>query len=172
MFWQVRIHFNKKSIFREIFHWKLLILRGWMIPLEIFFKYNSNFWVMSIIARCHTHSTWKLLNGKNTLHLAKSFHDWRASLSWLSVSPYHPFILNPLIQKLSSGSMVLLTITFELRMILQNIWRRVVGNVLINISPSNILNKCFSLSPIHPLNPLILKSSSRNWCLDRWYFWR
>ena len=30
-------------------------------------------------------------------------------------------------------------ITFELRMILQNILRRVVGNVLINISPPNIL---------------------------------
>ena len=40
--------------------------------------------------------------------------------------------------KLLSGSMILLTITFELRMISQNIWRRVVGNVLINISPSNI----------------------------------
>ena len=35
--------------------------------------------------------------------------------------------------------MILWTITFELRMILQNICRRVVGNVLINISPSNIL---------------------------------
>ena len=35
--------------------------------------------------------------------------------------------------------MILWTITFELRMILQNISRRVVGNVLINISPSNIL---------------------------------
>ena len=42
-------------------------------------------------------------------------------------------------RKLSSGVMILLTITFELGIILQNIWRRVVGNVLINISPSNIL---------------------------------
>ena len=41
--------------------------------------------------------------------------------------------------KLSSGSMLLLMINFDLRMILQNLWRRVVGNVLMNISPSNIL---------------------------------
>ena len=35
--------------------------------------------------------------------------------------------------------MILLTITFALGIILQNIWRRVVDDVLINISPSNIL---------------------------------
>ena len=35
--------------------------------------------------------------------------------------------------------MIFLTITFELGIILQNIRRRVVGIVLINISPSNIL---------------------------------
>ena len=40
--------------------------------------------------------------------------------------------------KLLSGSMILLTITLKLRMVLQNIGRSVVGNVLINISPSNI----------------------------------
>ena len=34
--------------------------------------------------------------------------------------------------------MILLTITLKLRMILQNISRGVVGNVLINVSPSNI----------------------------------
>ena len=34
--------------------------------------------------------------------------------------------------------MILLTITSELSLILQNIWRRVVGNVLNNISHSNI----------------------------------
>ena len=40
--------------------------------------------------------------------------------------------------KLSSGSIRLLTITWELSLILQNVWRRVVGKVLINISPANI----------------------------------
>ena len=43
-----------------------------------------------------------------------------------------------IIQKLSSGSMILLRVTFDIRMILQNIWRRVVGNVMINILPPNI----------------------------------
>ena len=33
--------------------------------------------------------------------------------------------------------MILKAITLKLRIILQNIWRRVVGNVLMNISPSN-----------------------------------
>ena len=43
-----------------------------------------------------------------------------------------------LLHKLSSGSMQFLAITLEMRMISQNIWRRVVGDVLINISLSNI----------------------------------
>ena len=54
----------------------------------------------------------------------------------------HTALLNPLtlafLQKLLSGSIILLTITFKLRMILQNIRRRVIVNVLINILPSNI----------------------------------
>ena len=33
--------------------------------------------------------------------------------------------------------MIIFTITQNSRIILQDIWRRVVGNVLINISPSN-----------------------------------
>ena len=37
-----------------------------------------------------------------------------------------------------SGSNILLTTTKELGMILRNISRRVVGNVVIHISPSNI----------------------------------
>ena len=37
-----------------------------------------------------------------------------------------------------SGPDIILTITLELRMFLQNISRRVAGNVLINIPPSNI----------------------------------
>ena len=48
-------------------------------------------------------------------------------------SPLTEFVL-----ELSSGSMILLIITLELGMYLQTIWRRVVGNVLINISLSNI----------------------------------
>ena len=40
--------------------------------------------------------------------------------------------------KFSSASMILLAITLELRIILQNISRRVVGYVLMNVSPSNI----------------------------------
>ena len=40
--------------------------------------------------------------------------------------------------KLLSGFKVLFTITCKLRIISQNIWRRVVGSVLINISPSII----------------------------------
>ena len=43
-----------------------------------------------------------------------------------------------LLLKLSSGSMILLIITSELSILLENIWRRVVGNVLMYISPSNI----------------------------------
>ena len=39
---------------------------------------------------------------------------------------------------LSSGSIILLTVTLKVRMILQNIWRRVVGYVLIAISLTNI----------------------------------
>ena len=42
---------------------------------------------------------------------------------------------------MSSGSMILLTITCELRIISQNIWRRVVANVLIkSSSPISFLN--------------------------------
>ena len=33
--------------------------------------------------------------------------------------------------------MILMIITLKLRMVLQNIWRRIVGNVLIDISSSN-----------------------------------
>ena len=44
----------------------------------------------------------------------------------------NPFIM---LMKMTSGAM---------RMILQNIWRRVVGNVLINISPSKIFQASLS----------------------------
>ena len=39
--------------------------------------------------------------------------------------------------KLSSGSKILLILSWEFRIVLQKISRRVVGNVLINIFPSN-----------------------------------
>ena len=39
---------------------------------------------------------------------------------------------------MSSGPVTFMTITLKVRIILENIWRRVVGNVQINISPLNI----------------------------------
>ena len=50
------------------------------------------------------------------------------------------------LQILLSGSKILLTKTLELRMVLQNIWRWVVGDVLTDISPPTIflLNYAFS----------------------------
>ena len=42
------------------------------------------------------------------------------------------------VKKLSSGSMIILIITWVFRIILQNIWRRVVGSSRSNISLSNI----------------------------------
>ena len=45
---------------------------------------------------------------------------------------------------LSSASLILLTITLELTTILQNISSRVVGSVLMNISPSNIFQTMLS----------------------------
>ena len=53
------------------------------------------------------------------------------------------------IQKLSSGSEILLTITLELKMISQNISRIIVGNVLINISSSNIFSTTLMLGGYH-----------------------
>ena len=51
--------------------------------------------------------------------------------------------------RLSSRSMILFTVTWELRTILQNIWSRVVDNVLVNISPSNIFLTRLSPKNIH-----------------------
>ena len=58
-------------------------------------------------------------------------------------------MLKNLLGQLSSGSMILLTITFKLMMISQNISRRVVGNVLVNISPSNISLTMLSPARFH-----------------------
>ena len=45
--------------------------------------------------------------------------------------------------------MIHLKITLELTLILLNISRRVVGNILINISPSNIFSTMFLLARLH-----------------------
>ena len=55
-----------------------------------------------------------------------------------TVSFLNPLMLKDVLQILSSGSIILLTITLELRMVSQTIWRRVFGDVLTDISPSNI----------------------------------
>ena len=48
-------------------------------------------------------------------------------------------------------------------MVLQNIWRGVVGNVLIDISPSNIfLTNCFSLQNVIKIVRLLLAAVSIN----------
>ena len=54
-------------------------------------------------------------------------------------SPIHPPSLLLQCGTLSSGSLILSKITWNLRMILQNIWRGVVGIVMINISSPNII---------------------------------
>ena len=58
-------------------------------------------------------------------------------------------MLKDFFQKLSSGSLILMTTIFELRLILQNIWMRVVINILINISPSNIFPNMFLPAIFH-----------------------
>ena len=62
------------------------------------------------------------------------------AVSVILYTPLHlyPLMLKELLQQLPSASMALFTITSELRMISQNIWRRVVENVLMNIFPLNI----------------------------------
>ena len=48
-------------------------------------------------------------------------------------------LFNPLMSKLSSGSKILLSITWKLRVILENIWRIVVSYIFITVS-SDIYN--------------------------------
>ena len=62
-------------------------------------------------------------------------HWWRVSVMVQYPLFWSSYLVS---RKLSSGSFIHLTITLELKKILQNIWRRVVGSVLINISPWNI----------------------------------
>ena len=61
----------------------------------------------------------------------------------------NPLMLKDISKNLSSGSLILMTTIFELRLILQNIWRRVVIYILINISPSNIFLNMFSPAIFH-----------------------
>ena len=56
-----------------------------------------------------------------------------------------PISDNELLRTLSSGSLTFLTIILKLRVILKNSWMRVVRNVLINISLSDVFHVCFSL---------------------------
>ena len=49
-----------------------------------------------------------------------------------------PIYAKELYLKLSSGSLILLTITWNLRMILLSFLSRVVSNYQMNISPSNV----------------------------------
>ena len=71
-----------------------------------------------------------------------NFHNWRSgtresySLS-ISISLAHACLRIPGKSSWSSGPMILLIITLELKMILQNIRWRVIGIGMINISPSN-----------------------------------
>ena len=85
---------------------------------------------------------------------------------------------------LSSGSKKLLTITLNLGIILQNIWRLVARNVQINISPSNIFTNTPSSERFHQscqiaygsyehqwVNPLILAAAESTWQFW-WNLWR
>ena len=71
-----------------------------------------------------------------TLKWKRRWHDL-----WPIVRHRQRFLLSPLIfkrMKLPTESKVSLTISLELKTVKKNIWRRVVGNVPINISRSHI----------------------------------
>ena len=67
------------------------------------------------------------------------------------------------LQKTLSGSMILLAIPLILRIILQNIWRRVVDDVLINISPSNIFLTFLLPASFHQKCKADLGCSEHKW---------
>ena len=58
-------------------------------------------------------------------------------------------LLKELLRKLLSGSMILLIITLELRMILQDIRTTAVADVLLKISPKNIFETTPLLERFH-----------------------
>ena len=66
------------------------------------------------------------------------------------------------LHKVSSGPKILMTVTSELRMILQSIWWRVVDCVLNNISPSNIFLTMFFPTRFHQNCPSVFAAVSTN----------
>ena len=120
---------NWKSIWRKIvsFWFTIILLRMYICSENWFFR------KMKIVWQC-----WgidlklKIELNRNSLVGGCGHMNGRKTV-------INPIILKEFLQKLSSGSVILLTITFKMRMILQTIWRRVVGNVLIDFSPSIIL---------------------------------
>ena len=72
-----------------------------------------------------------------------------------------------ILQQVSSGSMILWKLTSELTMILQNISSRVVGNVLINISPSNIFSTMLLAAGLNKLYQAALAAVSINGLISK-----
>ena len=87
------------------------------------------------------------------------------------------------LKKLSSRSVLLLTVSLELEIILQNIWRRVVGGVLIDTTPSNIFSTMLLLKRFHQvfqallaaprvngltLMLLVANFTNTQWCKKTW----
>ena len=117
--WQFWGNLSRESIAWKIFEGEMLIRTLPTTLLQIFCK-------VILISKVYPQN----------YHISQTDNIWR-NLWWVKVNQL--MLLEGFIGKLSSRAMILLTITFELGIILQKIWRRVVGNVLINISPSNIL---------------------------------
>ena len=77
-------------------------------------------------------------------------------------------MLKELLQKVLSGPMILLIITLELRMILQDIRQTAVANVLINISPKNIFETTLLLERFHQIIEEYISEIKRNQNLHTW----
>ena len=91
---------------------------------------------------------------------------WRNESSAKPIWTYviaEPIQAQEFLQKLSSGSVILLMITMELRMNFQNIWRRVVGNVLNNMCPSNIFPTLLLPSRFHQNLPAAFDRGDCYW---------
>ena len=85
----------------------------------------------------------------NLFPILLSSAGWGYTLVVLNTGWFLTIYAWELLLKMLSGTMILLTITWKLRMILQNIWRRVFGHVLINISPPNIFPNMFLSEIFH-----------------------
>ena len=79
---------------------------------------------------------------------------------------YNKCVLMNAYMQLSSGSMISFTITWEFRKILQNISRRVVGNIRIAISPVVFSQLSFRLKDFLEIVRLLLSAASLNWLTD------